>query len=458
MGPPEKKLPYVILIGNVGAGKSTLVDKITNSAFRSSTSSESATRNSEVSISFDNKLLICDTPGANPMEESFQHNMWIAQAMNFREFNRLMIVVKADTRIDTVIDHVEKYAQNLLDLEKVLTVCVTHMDQVSWGEEQFLYFLDKKFGLKSAVFTGTDKSPEALVNDICKECSKADPVTITVDHDNFFKYFKVGDSKFKILKSIKKEVDEMLLIKNQYFEYFKKTVEPVKTDLMFEFQTWIKQEMIYSQQRVSSENNFTFMGENTGNEAGHIASLTNQLRSILYEVKLQVYAQQPAHGVMEARECPYCSKVWTKVEGCDGVTTCGSAPSKADTIRRGMMCHFRFTRNKSKLTIERLDDKDVKLNQSRGSGGGCQRQITWSEMKIIPIPSDCTLAPEINTDDLDTLHQGAKNGWKHTFTKTKNDMKVGFAGETSSNQKNSSNEEEKPSGLISTLVSKIKLY
>ena len=69
--------PYVVLIGDIGVGKSTLVEKLTRWRNLSSDSSKSFTKHARLFHS--RRLQICDTPGSNPMEERFEHNVWIAK-------------------------------------------------------------------------------------------------------------------------------------------------------------------------------------------------------------------------------------------------------------------------------------------------------------------------------------------------------------------------------------------
>ena len=79
---PGECAPYVVLVGNCGAGKSTLVEKLTGETGRSSNASESFTRSSDYFWVADKSLMIADTPGSNPMKEKIEHNLQIAQALN----------------------------------------------------------------------------------------------------------------------------------------------------------------------------------------------------------------------------------------------------------------------------------------------------------------------------------------------------------------------------------------
>ena len=125
----DKYVPYVVLLGDVGAGKSTIVEKVTGVSGRSSNANESVTLTSAVYESLDGELIICDTPGSNAMNDKFQHNLNIAHALNFMAVTCILVVVKADTRIDNVIENIIKYAQIFLPEElpiELLSVCITH--------------------------------------------------------------------------------------------------------------------------------------------------------------------------------------------------------------------------------------------------------------------------------------------------------------------------------------------
>ena len=107
---PTRNVPYVVLVGNCGAGKSTLVEKLTGVRGRSSRNSESFTKTSEYFWVPGKKLQIADTPGSNPIHEKVEHNMEIASALNYRPASKLLIVVKADVRKDEVISKISQYA------------------------------------------------------------------------------------------------------------------------------------------------------------------------------------------------------------------------------------------------------------------------------------------------------------------------------------------------------------
>ena len=113
----QKNHSYIILAGDVGTGKSTLVEKMADVSGQSSDAPTSYTKETKVFWSRDRKLLIGDTPGANSMADKLQHNTQIAAACDYEPVSKIFIVVKADTRIDNVVHDVRKYAEQLIDLD-----------------------------------------------------------------------------------------------------------------------------------------------------------------------------------------------------------------------------------------------------------------------------------------------------------------------------------------------------
>ena len=90
---------YVVLVGDVGSGKSTVGEKLTGVEGRSSASSTSFTTEMAVFQTRDGGLVVADTPGSNAMRDKLSHNTEIASALNYADVSRILLVVKAETRI-----------------------------------------------------------------------------------------------------------------------------------------------------------------------------------------------------------------------------------------------------------------------------------------------------------------------------------------------------------------------
>lgn len=218
-GTPQK--PYIILLGDVGSGKSTLLEKLTGTKGKSSTSNLSYTDHAEVYETFDEKLQICDTPGSNGMKDKFKHNLHIAHAMNFAPVTCVLIVVKADTRIDNVVGTVRKYAEGFIpeDLPiEIIGVCVTHMDTVTWTKQELIMHLQEELAIHTAVTSSLHTNRETLSKDLIDECRKKRPMKMSVDGDMFLKLFKISNNDLKILRRVRKEDGKFKKMVEDFFE------------------------------------------------------------------------------------------------------------------------------------------------------------------------------------------------------------------------------------------------
>ena len=74
-------VPYVVLVGDVGSGKSTIMEKVCGRQGLSSSSNESFTKKSDLSASNDGLLVVADTPGSNAMKDKLSHNMEIGKSI-----------------------------------------------------------------------------------------------------------------------------------------------------------------------------------------------------------------------------------------------------------------------------------------------------------------------------------------------------------------------------------------
>ena len=398
---------YVVLLGDVGSGKSTVVEKLTGEKGRSSDRSISYTRTSEAFCVPDGSLIISDTPGSNAMDDQLEHNVWIAAAFNYKLVSRLFIVVKAENRKDTVIDNISKYANRFLEPAEmdVLGVLVTHMDTVKWTEEELTPDVERKLGIDTVVFSDKNTPAETLLSDILKTCTKKH--NLTVDDENFFKFFKLHNNHMKILRCTNDEVKRFSAMKKNFDEARRGFTGKDLVDLVFEFQAYMADQIVEAQKRLSEKNDFTFYGDGAANEAGHVANMVNQLRTILFDIRVDCVGFQSEHGVSQLRKCPHCGLVWTKVEGCDGSTTCGNRPSNVNDLRDSafsVLATFSFQWIGDKLNIAKAGDKNVKSQRSSSSKfAGCGKTITWNEMATVAVPPEFSETVKICTNDVKML-------------------------------------------------------
>ena len=385
--------PYVVLIGHVGTGKSTIIEKLTNERNRSGDGHKSVTRSSEPFWTFDGSMVICDTPGTNPEADKFQHNVNVAAALNYRPISRLLIVVKADTRMANPLDRIREFATDLLELpDRIIGTLVTHMDTVKWSEMEFKTMVQDELGIDCVLFSRKHTHKKFLLDDIQATCTQT--LNLRVDHDNFLKLFKIGKSERKIFLQIRNEVQRFRNIKEQFDEARKAFVGKDEIDLVFEFQAWMERQVVVSQKKLAKDNDFSFFGHKAEAEAGYVANMTNQMRCVLYDLRVEAAKYQSAHGAGDARRCPHCNEVWIKVEGCEGQTTCGSRPSVSIDVRDASFAElgtFSFAwqnlKESFKLAINKLPSRKIE-HKKFASQIGCGNTINWSALQKVFIPPE----------------------------------------------------------------------
>ena len=393
------KAPYIVLLGDAGAGKSTLFEKLTERAGRSSATSESFTREPEILESSDGRLLICDTPGTNSSQEKFKSNLYIAQAMNFWPVTSILVVVKADMKIDNVIGKISEYVTRFVPEDLpigLVSVCITHMDLVSWGKEDLIPHIYSHLGLDTVLPVSLQTTRQELEDKLHSVCRKKRPVKLDINSDMFLSLFKLNNNNLKVLCDSKKEVVRFDKIKQEFYRQRASYSDRDQMDMIFEFQAWMASEITLAQERVSTRNGFQFInGPYISQEAGHLASMTNQLRAILYDIRIEAAKY---HKDMDTtfRKCPKCGLIWQKGEGCDGETLCGSRPTSSIDARKDVFgkmntFFFEWVNESNFLKINRISNSSRHASvdtKPQGQGKGCGTRIVWAEMTPVAVPAE----------------------------------------------------------------------
>ncbi|KAL5263476.1 hypothetical protein ACHWQZ_G008749 [Mnemiopsis leidyi] len=274
---------YVVFIGDVGVGKSTVVGKLTGKQMESGDNKMSITRTSTAHWSYDGTVILSDTPGSNSLQDQLQHNEEIAAAFNYRPISRVIVVVKADIRIANVMRVVEKYSERLLSLpDENIGVLVTHMDTVSWTPRDLKQRVIDEYGIECVIFCGKETPKEILMGEIRRSCGRT--ISFRVNNKNFSELFKINNKMVKILKDTSKEIDGFTELKRQFKIIIEKDNALSKPAFIRDFQSWLQTQITEAEDRLAKSNNFTFSGEDAAKERGYIANLTNQIKVIFNEI------------------------------------------------------------------------------------------------------------------------------------------------------------------------------
>ena len=264
-------------------------------------------------------------------------------------------------------------------------------------------------GIDSVLFSQPRKKAQELIRDILSVCGERH--SLQVNDNNFLRLFKLHSNHSKILVVTAQKVEAFKDLKKSFDEEKANFSAKEQVDLIFEFQAYLEDQITVAQQSMAEELDFSFLGANGPNEAGHVANMTNQLRVILQAIRIEALSYQSDHGANDLRQCPHCGLLWAKVEGCDGGTTCGSIPATPNDLRDksfGIMATFNFSwlrgnkGKRGKLNISKRGTKKAMVKTKTSEGQGCGKSISWSTMKQVPVPPEL-LQGKITTDDVKDL-------------------------------------------------------
>lgn len=377
-------LPYVVLVGDVGSGKSTLFEKLSGEKGRSSGANVSYTRSSEI-FEVHGRLLICDTPGSNAKEDNVMHNEAIADAINHAAVSKLLVVVKGDKQIENVLDKINKFQTNFGRWSEMLAFCITHMDQVPWTMEYLENVIEEETDTKPPlVFTGKNKSGDVLLDEVLLLCGEKKKLKVT--ERNFSTVFTLKDDNAKMEKLISREVVKFEDFVKQWDEQRRGFGMESHQALLFEFYSFMHSEMKTVLERFATQNMLKLIQgtEHYAMEDGYMINLSNQLKVTLKGVVSQM-TDQNLHQYLR-KKCPFCSTTVERSTNCNDYVTCGdrkvvTPPVKSEKgeQKKAHLGSFIFSMEGNQLLIEKRSTNSDE-NIPERFRDGCGRTLHWMHM------------------------------------------------------------------------------
>lgn len=309
-------MPYIILIGAVGSGKTTLSEKLTGKRnLGVKNFGSSATRVSTIyrTESFE----FADTPGYMSIDNKLDHAVNIVCALHYRPVSRIFILVKFNSRIDNMFRDVKEIVAPLMSLFGILTILVTAWD-TSDGTELIANEIRSKFlklsRIQSIFFVGKETSGEELKAIFAATFTI--PFTIQVPHNQIYKYFDIKKEDLAMITYISEKAhDYQKLVQDaratadgigdhsekENFLFsaqvaLKETIDNFKEDFLLQFELDpLKPEEFASLDQFHVE-------------------LTAALRGYrAYCKEFNTFAKGSDNCLSPFRRCPHCGEVYIKV-------------------------------------------------------------------------------------------------------------------------------------------------
>ena len=119
------------------------------------------------------------------------------------------------------------------------------------------------------------------------------------------------------------------------------------------------------------------------------------------------------------RECPHCGLIWSKIQGCDGQTTCGNRMNSYDGRNDFATFSFSWSSETRSLQISKSGKKQAlqSLLNNSSRGIGCGNTIYWNRMKPVDLPQEVLEAVNVTVDDIQLVPETiADRGWMDTIS------------------------------------------
>ena len=399
----------IILFGSVGAGKTTLINKLCNVDLLTKEDGFSCTRDVQYSRTPDGNIII-DFPGLNAAEEIVKHLKIQKSTLSSIPARMICLVIKLTARYDDIIKSALQMVKIFYENRDNITIIITNSENITIVQEaEISKSLENKCKINPThiLFTSKKMSAEELRNklniikndmsnietiklkdrDLLNTVGNDGDIDVIEEREAFLKEFKESLEKFKTEYNSSKESALKFALyfafvdyKAQLIERFSEIVEKKVTDT----DTAIVEIITFNNEIFVDFNSFSKQAQ-TGLKA-EFANYDNGDNNNRY------------------KKCPHCNTIWFKVKGCNSMP-CGRR-TKLKDIFMGRFKNYivKFIKGKIEvLTNEKtkemdagtdsefvgLTEEEKQFNEGNREGKskiypqGCGASLDWTQMEDV---------------------------------------------------------------------------
>ena len=399
----------IILFGSVGAGKTTLINKLCNVDLLTKEDGFSCTRDVQYSRTPDGNIII-DFPGLNAAEEIVKHLKIQKSTLSSIPARMICLVIKLTARYDDIIKSALQMVKIFYENKNNITIIITNSENITIVQEaEISKSLENKCKINPThiLFTSKKMSAEELRNklniikndmsnietiklkdrDLLNTVGNDGDIDVIEEREAFLKEFKESLEKFKTEYNSSKESALKFALyfafvdyKEQLIERFSEIVKKKVTDT----DTAIVEIITFNNEIFVDFNSFSKQAQ-TGLKAEY-ANYDNGDNNNRY------------------KKCPHCNTIWFKVKGCNSMP-CGRR-TKLKDIFMGRFKNYivKFIKGKIEvLTNEKtkemdagtdsefvgLTEEEKQFNEGNRGGKskiypqGCGASLNWTQMEDV---------------------------------------------------------------------------
>ncbi|CAF1530667.1 unnamed protein product [Adineta ricciae] len=367
-----------VIMGNTGAGKTTLSNMLCGTNHESGSGRQSKTKQL-----FENPVncgsypfKVVDTPGVDSQVDTFKHAVLLKEALTGTPINTIFFVVKYDSRFDNILLAYLKLLTPVAEYSHKIVVMISHMDlskNLSNDKKEINNVFKEEYPDKSFNFMFySEKDNRSEIADIMHSyLSKMPAETLRISDEEFNLNFNIYEMKARIKAAYDKFLRETKQIEDDYTNLIE---DLNKSDI----NTQEKDEILHMS-IVNFKNELEALTEQfIGTHGAKMQELDSYGFSIMMQkekIKLCTEFTTNVSAMMSyslldttdprnmIKRCPHCQEVWFKVTGCDGSTSCGNRPmNRAYDISEKPFWRFTFVRVGRRIQWQKIEETYARNN------------------------------------------------------------------------------------------------
>lgn len=390
--------PLAILVGQTGAGKTTLSNKLCGTQHSAGAGKVSVTQElyrNDVSYGY-NAFSLIDTPGTDSSTDTYKHAVLLREALTATKINTIFVIIKYENRFGKMVD---AYLEQPVEMfGKKIVVMISHSDESKDVEKDFKEICEsftEEEGCPdvSNIIFFSEQSSNDLIADLMYSCmSNMEAEKIEISDELFYLKFNIYQIKGPMQKSFKEYRGKTNLIREAYDRLIEEVISnPEDRDHILhmiivqfrdEIEKLIEDFRNQHEGKMRELDYFTFY---IRMQKENVKICDEFVEKVYPLMSYNLFDNQDPRNLI--KRCPHCGLIWFKVEGCDGETTCGNQVSSFYDTCVGTAFNYVLKMIDGKRVVEKkpmkpnqLVEQDKNTVSTSTKKVGCGRTIVWKDL------------------------------------------------------------------------------
>lgn len=398
----------IVLLGEVGSGKTTLMNKLTGGDFKTGNNCTSVTSEVQIASSRDYRNIIFDFPGFKVRKDIVPIFEVQYRTLKNITIKAICFVVERRDRYESIVDDLISLKEIFEDYEDNIIIIITKTENYDDNiKNEVRDYIANETKFNKIIFTNENTSGRDLLNTINNLKEGMNNLEgINPKSNEFIKHFKLNteNNMKRARREYTQEFNDALEIFQN--EFNKPTTDKsLKRALYFSFRDF-KNNLIEKYYEVAKREQVI-----SNSVIEHVLAFSNHIYHKFEEFRtttereIEVNLSNYSGHLNQFKKCPHCGTIWFKVAGCEGKTKCGNRDKIRD-IFCGIFKDYVVKYENKNLEIQKLDfnqqekligsefigltNEEIQQNQTLENEGktlinpvGCGNWITWREMEDV---------------------------------------------------------------------------